>query len=536
MRSSALRFLGLAFAGADLVFEIGPDGLITFALGAASRLTGRTESELLGLSWAELVSEDDRSLLDAVVRGLGPAERQGPFKIALRGAAGQKLQRYGVISVCRLPQLGKAISCALSLGGGGGRDRIARGADGLIESQNFAAAAEALIADARRDGVGVQLDLVEMAGLETALAGLGAEAPALRRRLAATFRAASLGGSGASEVARDRFAMLTTPGVSGDRLASRLEESLGLGIKPVMAQLSLDTDTPGQSARAIRYALDRYIEDGPAAAGAGFAARVNETVKESARFKAMVASGGFELAYQPVVRLSDETVHHFEALSRFDASASPAGAIRLAEDLGMICDLDLAVARTVLDVLGSHPPSCRIAVNFSALSLLQPAFLEAFQALTAAAPSLRKRLLIEVTETKRLEDLNLANQIIAALRRQGHLVCLDDFGAGAASLDYLSHLHVDFVKLDGRYIQDLDTRPRDSSVVKHVVALCDELGIDTIAEMIETPEAAETARSLGVSLGQGWRFSKPLAKPVWARPSSAPAGVLRRRGAVEQWG
>jgi EAL domain-containing protein (putative c-di-GMP-specific phosphodiesterase class I) len=252
----------------------------------------------------------------------------------------------------------------------------------------------------------------------------------------------------------------------------------------------------------------------------------------------MLASGAFHLAYQPVVDLKRNALHHFEALARFDLEASPADTIRLAEELDLILDFDLAVARTVARLLAKSPSEVKIAANVSGQSLMQPRFVEALTEATAFQPGLRSRLLLEVTETQAITDLPQANRILAELRRLGHVVCLDDFGAGAASLDYLLHLEVDIVKVDGRFIQSLDGSPRAVLLLKHVAALCRELKVLTIAEMIETPEVARLTCELGIDFGQGWHFSKPLPEPKW-RPESPPPPpplAARRRGAVEQWG
>ena len=145
-------------------------------------------------------------------------------------------------------------------------------------------------------------------------------------------------------------------------------------------------------------------------------------------------------------------------------------------------------------------------------------------------------MLFEITETQKLKDMTLANNAIGALRNVGHPICLDDFGADAATLEYLSRLEVDFLKFDGRYIKALDSHPRDKAVIKHITALCAELGVATIAEMIET-EAVQTAwRELGIGYGQGWLSGKPTPDPAWQPPSGATAPLARRRGVVEQWG
>jgi EAL domain-containing protein (putative c-di-GMP-specific phosphodiesterase class I) len=335
-------------------------------------------------------------------------------------------------------------------------------------------------------------------------------------------------------MAPDRFAVVRDPGARGD-LAERLGAISGGAFQPEVARIDLDGETQGL--KAMRYALDRFIEDGPSAAAATFAAAVERTVREAGRFQQALASGDFELAFQPIVDLKQGTLHHFEALARFDRETSPADTIEMAEELGLITDFDLAVVRTVLKALSKTPSEIRIAANLSAVSLMKPGFVDGVLKASAAKPKLRSRLLLEVTETQALRDLAAADAAIGKLRSAGHPVCVDDFGAGAAGLDYLRSLKVDFVKMDGRYVQDLRAGSRDAAILKHLAALCGELGVGTIAEKIETPQVAKLAAELGLDLGQGWHFGKPQAQPLWPPAADpAPASRARRMGAVEQWG
>jgi len=531
-----LQLLGLVFAGADLVFEVDERGVIVFVLGASENLTGRSNNELMGSDWSTLAAHSDGEMLATLLRGVRSGERLGPIRIALKPRDGQKLTRHASLSVFRLPQPGARLSCALSAGGQASLDDVKRLADGLLDPASFTSAAGALLEEAERAGLPVRLDLIELSGLHAATSAMDSEsAERTRRHVAATLRAESLGGLGASEVATDRFALVRSAEASSAHLNQRLEEATG-GIKAAATQLPM-LASAAQNLKAMRYALDRYIEEGPQAAAAGFMAAVERTVRDSGRFKAMLNSSSFHLAYQPVVDLTDNTLHHFEALARFDLDTSPADTIRLAEELHLIVDFDLSVVKTVAKLLAKSPAGVKIAANVSGLSLMQPKFVEALIAAVDFAPDLRPRLLLEVTETQAITDLPEANRILGELRRLGHVVCLDDFGAGAASLDYLRHLDVDVVKVDGRFIQSLEERPRDVVLLKHVAALCRELKVLTIAEKVETAETARLAAELGLDFGQGWHFSKPLPEPKWKpAPSPAPPPAARRRGVVERWG
>jgi EAL domain-containing protein (putative c-di-GMP-specific phosphodiesterase class I) len=528
-----LQFLGLAFAGADLVFEVNAHGIVGFALGAVEQLTQRREDAFLGSDWTEIFCPTDRALLAALLDGLKPGERQGPVAVTLRPRPGHALRRHASLSIFRLPQRGDAISCALSLGAPPPALDPPRNADGLLERETFTATAQSLMEQAAMAGLAVRLDLVELDGLAVAMEDMDPlSAAGVRAKVAAILRAESVGGLAASEIAVDRYALVRSASASAQKLTDRLSQVSGVDVVATLAQLPMEAST-AQNLRAMRYALDRYIEDGPAGAAEGFMGAVKRTLRDTVRFQSILTQGAFTLGYQPVVNLQENSLHHFEALARFDPDASPADTIRLAEELGLIADFDLAVVRTVLRVLLKGSKGVRIAANVSAISLVRPQFAETLLKLTDHAPQLRPRLLLEITETQRLPDLQAANRVLADLRLAGHQVCIDDFGAGAASLDYLSHLDVDIVKIDGRYIQALGTRPRDTMILKHMAELCRDLGVVTIAEMVETSEQARTVQNLGIELAQGWCFGKPSPEPVWRPSASSPAS--RRVGSIEQW-
>src|SRR5207244_732229 len=107
---------------------------------------------------------------------------------------------------------------------------------------------------------------------------------------------------------------------------------------------------------------------------------------------------------------------------------------------------------------------------------------------------------------------------------------------GASSLEYLRQLETDVVKFDGRFVKALETRARDATLLRRLAELCKELGIVTVAEMIETEEVAALAAEMGVELGQGWLFGKPIAKPVSMTPAAPGPVAARRKGEVESWG
>lgn len=525
------QLLGFAFAGADLVFETNARGQVTFALGAVAKLTGRSSRKFIGADWTELFEAPDDDLVRMAHRSLRSGQRHGPMRVALRHSIAGP--RMGSLSLFKLPERGDHLSCALSLAAAAAIDAPARDDAGFLPPETFPATAARLVEEASRAGLPVQLDLVEMEGLADMAALMDpSSAMALRRLVAATMRLESHSSIGAAEVAHDRFALVSSNGDSStQRLVDGLKDVTKGRIATRTAALPLSGDYPAQNLRAMRHALNRYIEAGTAAAEQGFAATVKQTLRNTVKFKAAVARDAFQLVYQPIIELKTGVLHHFEALARFDNDASPKETIRLAEELGLIADFDLAVVSAVAKELARNT-GLRIAANLSAASFEKPNFVRRLLQITAFQPSLRSRLLLELTETEEIDSLPDVSVFLAELREAGHKICLDDFGVGAASLNYLRRLDVDVVKIDGSYIRLLEESPRDAAVLRHIVALCRELGILTIAEMVESPEIAERVRALGIDQGQGWHFGRPTEQPLWA-PPVAPSGL--RRGMVDQW-
>ncbi|MEJ0064502.1 MAG: EAL domain-containing protein [Caulobacteraceae bacterium] len=144
-------------------------------------------------------------------------------------------------------------------------------------------------------------------------------------------------------------------------------------------------------------------------------------------------------------------------------------------------------------------------------------------------------MMFELTESATIDDLRLADKHIQKLRSHGCLVCLDDFGAGAASLAYLQQLSLDVVKIDGRYIRELEHGKREATFIRHLVQMCDELGVRTLAEMVETPQIEDAVRRAGVDYGQGYLYG--AAAEIPSPPASRAGPVAARRvGSVDTWG
>lgn len=248
----------------------------------------------------------------------------------------------------------------------------------------------------------------------------------------------------------------------------------------------------------------------------GYERRLEKVRNQLRVFKKIVVQEKFEVALQPIVNLSDSSVHHFEALARFDSkfySGSPFEFMCFAEDVGVIHEFDLAMTMKVVSLLKRVRRigfNTNIAVNISGRSIQSQAFLRHFFRILEDCGDVRNQLSFELTESSQIDDLETTNRVLSRIRDFGHKVALDDFGAGAAGLQYLRVLKVDYVKIDGIYVRKALEDSENRAFLKSIAELCAGLGIETIGECIEVDLQQKFLSSIGVGYGQGWLFGKPL--------------------------
>jgi EAL domain-containing protein (putative c-di-GMP-specific phosphodiesterase class I) len=152
-----------------------------------------------------------------------------------------------------------------------------------------------------------------------------------------------------------------------------------------------------------------------------------------------------------------------------------------------------------------------LCVNVSAREIQQPGFVEGVQDTLQEAGLEATRLILEITETALLRATPATVSTLDDLRLLGVRVVIDDFGTGYFSLSHLRQFPVDAIKIASEFVQDMEPGSRSSALAGAIVALSRSLGIDTIAEGIETVEQATRMRALGATFGQGFFFAKPLA-------------------------
>ncbi len=556
LREQRDRFLAFAFAGSDLLLEVGDDSLIRYAVGATNQLLGGSPQEVVGQGWLDLFVEEDRPLLVAKIGNLTPGKRCGPVLVSMRPAKrdlGDGKRRLPetikvVFSACRIPDHEDVIYCTIAVANvtlaKAARATAQRSANGLLKRAAFEEAATETLEAARAAGQDVEITFIEFVGAAGFRERLGGERwKAFYADAGNVLRDGAIDADSAGAIGDDRFGFVHQAGAAiGSEVRRQLAElarafdptGSGLNVEQATVGASADELTSEEAAQALVYTINKVAAQGTANLAAGnlaasFHEQVMETQDRITAFKAVVAANKFDFAFQPIVDLESREISHFEALTRFAHGESPYQTIVFAEDVGLIQDFDMACCRRAIAFMAERAESSPInlAVNLSGLSLQNDVFVEALMGLLRGHGNLAGRLMFEATESSRMHDLERVSRVFLAMKKQGFSMCLDDFGAGAASFQYLRALEVDYVKIDGTYTRRLLSSDRDSLMLRNLCDLCGDLNIKTIAEMVELDDQIGKLRSLGVHLGQGYLLGQPAPQPVFSGP---PARARRVSG------
>jgi PAS domain S-box-containing protein len=218
--------------------------------------------------------------------------------------------------------------------------------------------------------------------------------------------------------------------------------------------------------------------------------------------------------FQPLVELRTGRLKGFEALARWrhpiHGSISPDIFIPLAEESGLIGLLSQTLLRRVFSVAATVPGDLSISFNLSALQFHDRALPEQIYSAAQQAEFSLKRLILEITESALIDNIDQANSIAQELKTLDIRLALDDFGTGYSSLRHLQALPFDEIKIDASFVRAMSNTRESRKIVAAVVGLGHSLGLTTVAEGIETKPQADTLLWLACDLGQGWLYGPPV--------------------------
>lgn len=238
------------------------------------------------------------------------------------------------------------------------------------------------------------------------------------------------------------------------------------------------------------------------------------------RIKSSLENNRFVIAKQPIADTSLLETNKYEVLLRMVDSAGglimPSGFLQPAERFGLMIDIDKWVIRHAIAMMKEElqlRPHVEYSINLSAQSF------ESNELLNVITNEIEKNavnpsaLTFEITETVAMADIGLAVKFLTALRELGCKTALDDFGVGYSSFAYLKDLPVDYVKIDGSFVRDVENNPLNKTILKSISDVAQAMGKKTVAEFVESAETVRILELMGVDYVQGYHIGKPVIPP-----------------------
>ncbi|WP_187969648.1 putative bifunctional diguanylate cyclase/phosphodiesterase [Aquibium microcysteis] len=335
----------------------------------------------------------------------------------------------------------------------------------------------------------------------------------------------------AGEQARILIEVLSAPYDLGERSA-RLSASVGCALYFTAAEGAEDLIRKAETAL---YDAKR--------AGRGRVVVYSQEIEDKARrvtlieqaLRRAVAAGEVEPWFQPIVCLSSRRVLGCEALARWTdrdlGVVSPGEFIPIAEERGIIGQLSQVLLRKAALAAADWPEEVYLSFNLSPSQLVDQNTSDHVLSILAETGLPPGRLQIEITETGMMCEPASAERIVEDLRSAGIRTALDDFGTGQSSLGRLRQLHFDTIKIDQSFVAAMLTDPPTQHIVRAILAMCDGLEKDVVAEGIECEEQAARLAFFGCQKGQGYFFGRPMRAEATAAhvhgyaASARPAGT-----------
>ena len=229
-----------------------------------------------------------------------------------------------------------------------------------------------------------------------------------------------------------------------------------------------------------------------------------------------LANDKFKLVFQPVLDIKENRVSHYESLIRMMSNdgrlITPNHFIPVAENMGLIHDVDLWVVSHAIDVLHELPAQqshISMNINLSSYAFQDKALLPTVRKKLGETGVRAERITFEITETAAIANYDQTRKMILQLRELGCQFALDDFGAGFNSFRHVKEFPVDYLKIDGSFIRNLAKDTVDQSLVRSMIDIARTLGKKIVAEFVEDRESLELLYEWGADYAQGYYIGKP---------------------------
>lgn len=237
---------------------------------------------------------------------------------------------------------------------------------------------------------------------------------------------------------------------------------------------------------------------------------------ESALQKA-IDKNELTIHYHPQINCNDNKIHGVEALVRWNneefGNVSPSEFIPIAEESGLILSLGTWILRTSCREylrLKTLYPNIELSINVSIRQFESPSFVDIFKTTVKRYNLPYSLICLEITETALMRSSSMMPKIMRELSQLGVRLALDDFGMGYSSMQYLRHLPISFIKIDRKFISELNDNPKAAAIVESIIHLANSLCAITIAEGVQTHEQYQHLKDIGCEIIQGYFYAEPM--------------------------
>jgi diguanylate cyclase (GGDEF)-like protein/PAS domain S-box-containing protein len=545
-RQSEARFRSLVAHSSDLITVVSAGGEISYLSPSVERVLGYGAEELNGTSFLTLVAASDRGRIAHVLEPFGPEADSHTLECTLVHRDGTELEfeiRHsnlmddehirGIVLNSRDISERKAFERQLA------HQAFHDSVTGLANRALFAdRVAHALSRRSdERSPIGVMF--VDLDDFKTINDSLGHPVgDSVLRQVGERLLGALRPTDTAARFGGDEFAVLLED-IEGSQhaadIAERLKEAIERPVTVedkqlfVRASIGICLTRPGEAtspedllrnADVAMYMAKRDIKGSYRMFEPAMHESVVERLELRADLQRAIEERQLEVHYQPVVRLDKGSVNGLEALLRWQhptkGTISPLQFIPLAEETGLIIPIGRWVLReackqgAALQIAVGDGQRLMMSVNLSVKQLQSDTIIADVESALAESGLVPDNLVLEITESVMMADIDLAVRRLHALKALGVRLAMDDFGTGYSSLSYLSKFPVDILKMDRSFLQ---AGKADSGLAAAIVSLGETLDLQVVAEGIEMPEQLASLLSLGCELGQGFLFAKAMPLP-----------------------
>lgn len=538
--------LGVLNTAHAVILTQDAEGEILMVNRFGAELVGLESDRLVGRLFAALLDTEEQENILANLKRLAYGET-GSFQHESRLLRPDGASRYVSWYHARLPHrdgerheilsvgmdISEKIQAEESLDWLAGHDSLT----GLMNRARFENELEEVLAASQRYGHTGALLMINLDQFKDVNDSSGHEVgDAMLRKVAARLLETAMDGHLVARLGGDEFAVIlqdmdeVTAGETADRYCRalmqialpgegrihRVSASIGVALFPAHGSRRTDLMT------SVGLALRRAKEAGRN----GWSIfnenelgkqRIHERVYWNEKVKQVLSDGRFDMLFQPIRDVRSGDITHYEALLRVHGDEGdvlpPDQFIQAAERSGLMQAMDERIIDRVMQhqaQLRAQGIQTRLSINLSGLSFRNANLLTHIRHCAEQHAVDPDSIIFEITETAAVADIDSACQMVEAIRAQGYLFALDDFGVGFSSLHYLKRLPVDYVKIDGSFIRNLDQSEDDRVLVKALVEISRAFGQQTVAEFVDSQAVLDVLQELGVDYAQGYFIAKPL--------------------------